>query len=460
MGIEKAEEGNKKRSVAARPRGLPLIGYLPFIGADLHISFTKLAKVYGPIYKLRLGTKLCVVLSSPDLIKEVVRDHDVTFANRDPTVAASVFSNGGTDNAFAPYGSNWRMLLKILARQMLSHANLDASYALRRHEVRKAIRVVCGKIGKPIDVGKVTFSTVVNATGSMVWGGMLDGEKGSDQSGGFRAVVSELMVLLAKPNVSDFFPVLARLDIQGVERKTKKVTRWIERIFYFKVDQRMKMDMDEGEGSGKGEGKDFLQFLLQLKEQEATGTSITLAQIKALLADIMSGGIDTTASTAEWVMAEIIRHPRVMMKVHEELTNVVGENNNVEEFHIPKLVYLRAILKGALRLYPVAPLLIPRCPNKSCTVGGYTIPEGTRILVNVWAMHRDPNVWDSPLEFRPERFLTHTTKLDYMGNVYEYLPFGSGRRICPGIALAQSLGGEAADVYVGYFIAFFRMEIA
>ncbi|CBI24737.3 unnamed protein product, partial [Vitis vinifera] len=202
----------------------------------------------------------------------------------------------------------------------------------------------------------------------------------------------------------------------------------------------MKKSTAKEEGaSDNGEKKDFLQFLLDLKVQEDTETPITMTQIKALLMDILVGGTDTTATMVEWVMAEMIRNPVIMTRAQEELTNVVGMGSIVEESHLPKLQYMDAVIKESLRLHPALPLLVPKCPSQDCTVGGYTIAKGTKVFLNVWAIHRDPQIWDSPSEFKPERFLSEPGRWDYTGNNFQYLPFGSGRRICAGIPLAERM---------------------
>lgn len=118
---------------------------------------------------------------------------------------------------------------------------------------------------------------------------------------------------------------------------------------------------------------------------------------------------------------------------------VVGKDSIVEENHLSKLPYLYAVMKEVLRLHPAVPLLVPHCPSKTCIVGGYTIPKGTRVLINAWAIHRDPSIWVNPLEFIPERFMDSNYKLDFTGNDFRYFPFGSGRRICAGIAMAERM---------------------
>ncbi|KAJ4712854.1 putative Cytochrome P450 [Melia azedarach] len=144
------------------------------------------------------------------------------------------------------------------------------------------------------------------------------------------------------------------------------------------------------------------------------------------------GGTNTTSSMVEWTMSELMLHHEVIRKVQEELTEVVGINNTVEEFHVQKSPYLHAVVKEALRLHRPTPLLLPRWTIQDCKAGGCTIPKGTKVFLNVWAMHRDPQFWDSPSEFRPERFF-------YFGSNFEYLPFGSGKRICAGLPLGERM---------------------
>lgn len=160
--------------------------------------------------------------------------------------------------------------------------------------------------------------------------------------------------------------------------------------------------------------------------------------------DMVVGGTDTTSNAVEFTVAELMNKPEAMTKVQQELDSVVGKERMVEESDIPKLPYLNAVMKEALRLHPTLPLLIPHCPNETCTVAGYTVPKGSRVFINVWAIHRDPTIWENPSEFKPERFyhqvdgLAHA-KWDYSGNDFNYFPFGSGRRICAGTAMAERM---------------------
>ncbi|KAJ7944796.1 putative Cytochrome P450 [Quillaja saponaria] len=332
------------------PAGLPIVGYLPFLGTELHKKFAELADIYGPIYKIRLGTKLCVVISSPSLVKEVVRDHDLIFANRDPPIAAMVASYGGNDIAFSSYGPDWRKMRKIFVREMLSNTNISESFGTRREEVNKSIKYVYDKRGIPINVGELTSAIAINTVTRMTWGGTLEGDE-TNIGAKFKELLAEQMVFLAKPNVSDFFPLLAPFDLQGIKKKTKDNFLWIERIVDCIVEKRMSMGLINGDDqAGKIEQKkDLLQILLELKQNKSGPESITMNQLKAILLDI-SGGWNR----------------------HHINNGGVGDGFADEE---PRGNEKNAVIKETFRLHPALPHLVPRCPSQSSIIGGYTIPK-------------------------------------------------------------------------------------
>ncbi|KAG4156169.1 hypothetical protein ERO13_D03G157200v2 [Gossypium hirsutum] len=371
------------------PLGLPIVGYLPFLGFDnLHLVFTELAGVYGPIYKLWLGNKLIVVISSPSLVKEVVRDHDIAFSERESPIAAEIITFGTNDIAFDSYSK----------------------------KVMEMVGDVYENVGKLIDVGELAFRTLTSLIGNMVWGGEIQGEQRT----------------IGKPNISDIFPSIAWFDIQGIERGMKKIRQSFNEFLDSVIEERMKKETGE-------QKSDVLQMLLDLHKNQDSPSSLTMNQIKGILVNIVVAGTDTTSGSTEWAMSELMQHPEMMEKVKKELNDVIGVNNTVEEFHLPNLRYLNAVIKETFRLHPVLPLLVPRCSARSLTVGGYTIPKGSRVFLNTWSIHRDPNIWDNPMEFQPERFLNEPGKLDFRGNDFRYLPFGSGRRKCPGINLGEKM---------------------
>ncbi|KAK1272975.1 Flavonoid 3',5'-hydroxylase 1 [Acorus gramineus] len=207
------------------PKGLPLLGSLPFLRHDVHRQFAEIAREYGPIFGLRMGSKQLVMVTTASPAKEVLRDYDATFANRDVPVVARVASRGGLDFAWGQLDApHWRPVRKLCTRELLNGSSLDALHGMRRAEVRRMVGELYGKAGggaAPVNVGEVAFICAVNVMMSAIWGGGLsvEGERRTDV---MREKVGEMMHLSVMPNVSDFFPALAALDLQGIVRRMKR----------------------------------------------------------------------------------------------------------------------------------------------------------------------------------------------------------------------------------------------
>lgn len=152
--------------------------------------------------------------------------------------------------------------------------------------------------------------------------------------------------------------------------------------------------------------------------------------------ELLVAGTDTSTATVEWTLAELIKNPKCMRIVQQELSKEINHLEGPKESDLPKLKYLEACVKETLRLHPPAPLLLPHRAAETCQVMNYTIPKNTQIIVNYGAIARDPNLWEDPLDYKPERFLSINSSLDFKGNDYEFIPFGSGRRLCPGMPMA------------------------
>ncbi|XP_051114987.1 labd-13Z-ene-9,15,16-triol synthase, chloroplastic-like [Andrographis paniculata] len=424
------------------PRGLPLVGYIPFLREDLHRQFTELGQKYGPIYRLRLGNKLATVISSPELVKEVLRDNDTIFSNRDITVASRIVTYDLNDVAWSRYGPLWRNLRKLFNREMLSHANLEASYNLRRDRVRKTVRDIYARNRTLIDLYDVALQVDIDVIINLIWGGRLD-DAGRDKIlSSLAPVVSDIIDSMTKPNLSDFFPLLARFDLQGIEKETRRLLHKIEEIIEHTIDERIEnpFKKSEAEAIEKEKRTDFLQILVDLMLKENNDETFGKTHVKAMLIDnILVAGTDTSATTIEWVLTDLINHPKAMERVQEEIKKVVGMDAIVEESHTMKMDFLDAVVRESLRLHPIGPLLTPRTPSQTVRIGGYTIPKDSAVFLNIFSIQRDPKIWESPTEFRPERFLESAGKFDFHGNNFQYMPFGSGRRVCAGIPLAERM---------------------
>ncbi|OMP02184.1 Cytochrome P450 [Corchorus capsularis] len=231
------------------PRGLPLVGSLPFLKPDLHCYFAELARTYGPVVKLQLGSKIGILVTSPSAAREVLKDQDIVFANRD-VPAVAMLATGGRDIGFNSYGPEWRML-------------------------RKA--------GPAVNIGEQMFLTTLNVVTNMLWGGTLEGEVRESIGAEFRHAISEFTEILGLPNISDFFPALAPFDLQGLMKRMRKPVEKLNGIIDKMIDQRLKLDNRESGSTAAGEFKDFLQFLIQLKDGEDSQPPMTMNHIKALL---------------------------------------------------------------------------------------------------------------------------------------------------------------------------------
>ncbi|KAK4746009.1 hypothetical protein SAY87_012321 [Trapa incisa] len=265
------------------PFGLPIVGSLPFLDPELHTYFADLARRYGPVLKIMLGKKVCIVVSSPSVAREVLKDQDTTFANRDVPIAARIATYGGKDIGWNPYGPEWRMLRKICVLKMLSNATLDSVYGLRRREVRTMVKYLYEQAGSPVNVGEQMFLTILNVVTGMIWGGTLQGEARDMVAAEFRSLVSGIVALLGKPNVSDFFPGLARFDLQGVAKEMKVLAKRLDGIFETVIDQRVRMEEERGGMRSSSNGKDFLAYLLKVKDEEDFNPPLTMDGLKALL---------------------------------------------------------------------------------------------------------------------------------------------------------------------------------
>ncbi|GJY55365.1 cytochrome P450 [Tanacetum coccineum] len=425
------------------PRSLPIVGYLPFLGSEPHNQFTTMAETYGPIFKVYLGSRLYILISSTEIAKDMFRDHDEIFSNRNAGIIASTVSYGVQDVVWAENNSIWRKLRKILVQEVLNNKRIEETSSLRTNEVSKTIKDVFTKIGTNISISELSFTTEANILASMVWGNSAveEAKDGQIDQAEFNMAIQKIFSLLGKPNVSDYIPSLAWLDLQGIGRDMKREFKLMDHIITVFINNRIEYNSRRSKDGVQHEGKkDLLQVLLELNDQK-NETSPSMTQVKALMMDIFLAGIDSSITVLEWAVTQIMKNSHVMNKVQEELANVVGLDSKVEESHLPKLEYLSATIKETLRLHPVGAFGLPRSPSQTCIVGGYTIPKGCTVLVNVRAIQRDPRYWDNPLEFNPDRFLTQegTKKWDFQGNDMRFVPVGSGRRLCPGYPLAHKM---------------------
>ncbi|KAF0910631.1 hypothetical protein E2562_003060 [Oryza meyeriana var. granulata] len=423
-----------RRNLSPGPRPLPLIGNIHSLGAQPHRSLARLAERHGPLMTLRLGTVTTVVASSPDAARDILQRHDAAFSTRSvPDAARSCGHDRFSIGWLPPSSPLWRALRRVCSAELFAPRSLDAQQSLRRDKVRQLVSHVArlARDNAPVDVGRAAFTTSLNLLSSTVFSADLadldDGRAGSS-AGEFKDVISEFAIVVGVPNVSDFFPAIAPLDLQRLRSRVARVFKRLQAVFDGHIEQRLRE-----RAAGEPPKNDFLDVLLDYRSPE-DGRGFDRPTLQFLFTDLFSAGSDSSAVTVEWAMAELLQNPSSMAKAREELARVIGSKPEIEESDVSQLRYLEAVVKEALRLHPPAPFLLPHQAETTTEVGGYTVPKGARVLVNIWAIGRDSKVWSDPDKFMPERFLQ--SEVDFRGRDFELIPFGSGRRICPGTPLA------------------------
>ncbi|GLJ32321.1 hypothetical protein SUGI_0650470 [Cryptomeria japonica] len=414
------------------PPAWPIVGNLFQLGKRPHESLYALSLLYGPLMALRLGMKTTVVVSSPAMAKDLLKTHDHLLAGRPVIEAVKPLSHHKSSLVWGEYGPYWRHLRRISTVELFSPKRLEALQHLRRDQVFRTTRLIFEDRGKVVDIGRTVFCTSLNLLGNMIFSTSVF-DPHNPASAALKDTVWEIMKLGGIPNLVDFFPFLRFLDPQGVFRETRKHLKAMYDFSDTFIQKRLASTSQNVER--KDSEKDFLDVLLDFRSED-----FTFVGIQALIVELFLAGTETSTTTIEWAMAEFIRNPQKLSKVQEELDEVVGCKRRVEESDLDRLPYLHAAVKEIFRLHPASPLLLPRKAGYSFEIGGFVIPKDSQVMVNVWAIGRDPSIWKNPLEFMPERFLdVENSKIEYSGQNFELIPFGAGRRSCPGLPLASRM---------------------
>ncbi|XP_040377310.1 oryzalexin E synthase-like [Oryza brachyantha] len=418
------------RRLPPGPTPLPIVGNLLSLGGIFHQTLAGLARVHGPVMTLKLGLTTAVVVSSRDAARVAYEKHDQRHAAR--AVPDAFRGNGYTERSvlFSPSSDpQWKHLRGINATHIFSPKSLAAVHAIRERKVREIVAYFRAHAGEEMVFGDVLHNGILNLMSSCFFSVDM-ADVGSESALGLQHLIEGIVELVSKPNVSDFFPFLRQLDLQGLRRQTG---RSLDRAFSI-LDGIIERRLDDSRDNPAGKQGDFLDALIELFD----AGKLQRYHLTYLLFDVFAAGADTMSLTLTWVMAELLHNPSVMAKARAELMDVLGSKEAVEEPDTARLPYLLAVVKEAMRLHPVGPLLLPHCAvEEGMEIDGYAVPRGSSVIFNVWAIMRDPAVWERPDEFVPERFLERSPLLDFRRKEYDFLPFGSGRRRCPGIPLAE-----------------------
>ncbi|KAI3905884.1 hypothetical protein MKX01_009556 [Papaver californicum] len=370
-------------------------------GELTHRKLGLMADTYGPVFNIRFGSHKTLVISDWEIVKECFTTNDKLFSNRPGSLAVKLMFYDADSVGYAPYGAYWRDLRKISTLKLLSNHRIDTIKHLRSSEVESCFESLYNQMDSWL--GDVTFNVVARIVAGKK-NFSANGDVGAQR---YKAAMDEAMRLMSIFTFSDKIPSLS----------------WLDNL----------------RGNNSQLEHDFIDVCLDIMEHSSLPGDDPDLVVKSTCLDMILGGSDTTTVTLTWAMSLLLNHPQVIQKAKQELDTQVGKNRQVDDSDIPNLPYIQAIIKETMRLHPAGPL-IERRTMEDCKVGGYLVPAGTRLLVNVWKMQRDGKVYiGDPSEFRPDRFLTTNADVDLKGQHYELIPFGAGRRICPGVSFAVQL---------------------
>ncbi|KAL3714738.1 hypothetical protein ACJRO7_006613 [Eucalyptus globulus] len=425
---------NKKKNFPPGPPPLPIIGNLHQLGHLPHQSLWKLSRRYGPVMLIRLGGVPAIVASSPEAAREVLKTHDLDCCSRPRLVTTGRLTYDSLDVAFVEYGNYWRELKKLYVLELFSAKRVHSFRYIREEEVGSMIESIAksAESGTLINLSQKFVALTANFTCRVAFGKALRWAEFED--GRFMHLTHEALAMLGSFSASDYFPRFGWI----VDRFTGLHSR-LEKSFHNLDDLYQKVIEEHRNANKSNEGKeDIIDLLLKMEKDQTEFAGLRLKEenIKAILMDIFLGGMDTAAIMLDWTMAELVRNPRVMRKAQEEIRSCVGNKKWVGEDDLSKLKYLNLVLKEVMRLHPPSVLLLPRETMDHFKLYGYDVDPKSRVLVNVWGIGRDPGLWERPEEFVPERF--EESSIDYKGNHFELLPFGAGRRRCPGMSFAMA----------------------
>nr|CAB3475672.1 unnamed protein product [Digitaria exilis] len=445
-----SDSDGRRRRLPPSPPGLPILGHLPLLGPLPHRKLHAMAASHGPVMLLRLGRVPTVVASSAAAAEEVMRTHDLAFASR-PRMRMAERLVYGRDMAFVPYGDYWRQARRVCVLHLLSHRRVQSFRHAREQEAAAMVARVRRRAGEDAAAVNVT-ALIISYTNGVISRAAFGDDRSFGDDGGeeLTKLFADFEELLGTVTIGDFVPWLAWIDkLTGLDAKAARTSAQMDALLERIISdhrQRRRRDGRRRREEDDGHHRDFVDVMLDVNEEAAAqqennygGVVVTFddVAIKAIVLDMFAAATDTTYTTLVWAMAELINHPDEMRKVQDEVRAAVVSGDGVTEDHLPKLRYLKCVIKETFRLRTPLPLLLPRETMVDTELLGYHVPASSRVIVNAWAIARDPSTWDRPEEFLPERFAGDDMTADYLlGHDFRFVPFGAGRRGCPGVGFA------------------------
>ncbi|XVF23306.1 hypothetical protein REPUB_Repub13aG0025800 [Reevesia pubescens] len=419
------------------PPSLPIISHLHYLRPLLHKSFHNLYCKYGPLLYLRFGSYPCLLVSSPSMAEEILKNQDVNFASRPISPLDDSLIFGKTGFITAPYGDYWRFMKKLSVTELLGARQIERSRSVRHQEIATFLRkmIQSAKKTEVVDVGAELMKLTNNIICRVVASTSCSEE--DDEAKKIRELLKMSTELAAKMSLANSLGPLKKLGFWLYAKKSKEVTARYDEL----MEKLLRKHEVKAQNNGSDDNKDLMDIILKVYHDDTAELRISREQMKSFIVDLLFAGTSSSAETMQWAIAELINNPRVYKIARDEIKSVVG-SRLVEETDIPRLHYVQAITKETLRLYPNSPCA-PRVCLKDCKINGFDIPENTAVAVNLFSIMRDPAKWEKPNEFYPERFLDIDKNETNKGQNFDFIPFGGGRRGCPGKNLAYILMNTA-----------------
>ncbi|XP_004243471.1 premnaspirodiene oxygenase-like [Solanum lycopersicum] len=425
-----------KNRLPPGPWRLPIIGSVHHLTSGLpHQVLKKLSFKYGPIMYLQLGEVPTVVVSSSHMAKQILKTHDLAFASRPETMMGKIICYNCKDIAFSPYGDYWRHMRKLTVLELLSAKMVKSFSPIRQDELSNLLSSIRSmNLDSPINLVEKLLWFMNAATCRSAFGNVCKDQRE------LITLIHQAQSLSGGFELADLFPSKKYLHgISGMESKLMNARYKIDQVLDNIINVHRENRANGKSCNGESGAEDLIDVFLRVMESGQFPVPLTNDNIKAVILDMFVAGSDTSSSTVIWALSELMRNPNIMAKAQAEVREVMGKKTCDDDIDtdLENVSYLMLVIKETLRLHPPTPLLVPRECREETKIDEFTIPLKSKVMVNVWAIGRDPENWENPECFVPERF--ENSSIEFTGNHFEFLPFGAGRRICPGIQFGLAL---------------------
>ncbi|XP_045832603.1 cytochrome P450 CYP82D47-like [Trifolium pratense] len=423
---------------------LPIIGHLRLLGNQIPLAriFASFSDKYGPIFQIRLGAYPALIISNQEAIKECFTTNDKILASRPKSSHGIYLGYNYAGFGFASYGTYWTKLKKLIMLELLSSRRIESLRHVYESEIDNFIKdlflyVKVGKVKVVISewLERLTFNIITKMICGKRYFEYLQDVDDVEAHGNIVKLIKEFMHISGEFVPKDLIPILGWFGFQGqVLKSMKRIAKDLDTLVGSWVEEHV-----EKSSNDSNEKHDFIDVMLSTIEDDPASGHNRDTIIKANVMNLMLAGSDSASTIMTWVLALLLNNKNALKHAQEEIDHHIGKNRRVEPSDINNLVYVRAIFKETLRLYPSAPILVPHEGTEDCYIQGYYVPKGTRVFANVWKLHRDSSIWSEPENFSPERFINENGEIDHESHHFKYLPFGLGRRACPGSMFATQV---------------------